>query len=278
MQHSASSALLIPARPDLPSPAISARSTVPGFRTNPDFDLSPDQQTAEWGRMCSAPMPLERPVLVLGGYHSPSFTARAVASRLCRLTGGERAPILPVAYPFSCNVESAARRVLAAACAAFPAATPERTREFDVVAISMGGLVARLAAAGRATGWPRLSVQRLFTIATPHRGAKIARVVAVDRAAREMRPGSAFLRQLDRDSADATYELVCYGQLRDWWVGARHTAPPAREPIWLDTRGLLAYALSHFTILYNRTILIDLARRLRGEAPIAGPGSRPPAD
>lgn len=228
--------------------------------------------------MRRAPGPLERPLLVLAGYHSPLFTARAVASRLCQLTGGTDQSALAIAYPFVCDIEAASRRAIAAATAAFPGPSADQTHEFDVVGISMGGLVARYAAAGRTPGVPRLNIRRLFTIATPHRGAKIARTVAVDRAAHEMLPDSEFLRNLDRGLDGSSYELVCYGQLRDWWVGATNTAPPGHEPRWTDTRGLIAYTLSHFAINYNRAVLIDLARRLRGETPVAGRGTRPPTD
>ncbi len=265
-------------RAEFAEKASPAERPLPSFRANPDFDLSPAEQSAEWERMRRTPKPLERPVLVLAGYHSPLFTSRAVSARLAEITSGNAASFLPVAYPSLTCIGSAAERAVRSASAAFPGSAAGETREFDAIGISMGGLVARYASVGRAQAASRLKLRRLFTIATPHRGAKITRVVAVDRAAHEMLPGSAFLRGLDRDTADHEYELVCYAQLRDWWVGASNAAPPGHEPRWTDTRGLFAYTLSHFAINYNRTILLDIARRLRGEAPIARRGSVPPSD
>ena len=65
----------------------------------------------------------------------------------------------------------------------------------------------------------RLKIVRLFTLGTPHGGAKLAEVARPDAAARDMRAGSAFLTALDRSLAGASYELVCYTRLRDTWVG-----------------------------------------------------------
>ena len=254
---------------------------MPRFRANPNFDLTPDQQAAEWERMRREPRPLERPLVVLAGYHSPLVTSRLVAQNLCTLTSGVPSSVHAIAYPFAINIASAADRTMSEIQQRFPSSDPEQTRELDVVGISMGGLVARYAAAARVKNGrtsPRLNIRRLFTIATPHRGAKIARVVAVDRAAHEMVQGSSFLFQLDQDFAQRSYELVCYAQLRDWWVGATNAAPPGLTPYWTDTRGLLAFTLSHFAVNSNRALLLDLARRLRGESPIARDGAGPPTD
>lgn len=227
------------------------------------------------------PVALARPLVVLAGYHSPMVTASAVARDLALLTEGKAARTISIAYPWEGDIPRSARRAVAQIVAAIPGPSPDLTGECDVVGISMGGLVARLAASERTNQGvpiPRLNMRRLFTIATPHRGAKIALTAAVDRAALDMIPGSAFLSRLDGELPTIPYELVCYGQLRDWWVGATNTAPPGRLPHWTDTRGLFAFVLSHFAVNSNRTILIDIARRLRGEPPIAGTGTVPPID
>jgi hypothetical protein len=164
----------------------------------------------------------------------------------------------------------------------------------DVVAVSMGGLVARTAWAeptevGRNLG-VRLNIKTLYTLGTPHRGAKIARWIHIDDAARQMIPGSDFLATmaqaspgigLDGEAAGAdsgggeggSYTIVPYATLRDSWVGAGNSAPEGQEPIWVPGRILL----SHQLITLDRRILADLGRRLRGEAPLAGP-SVPPRD
>ena len=71
---------------------------------------------------------------------------------------------------------------------------------------------------------------------------------------------------------------MCYAQLRDWWVGAGRAAPPGMVPIWTDTEGAAARVFSHFQINFNRRVLRDIARRLRGEEPVARCGSLPPCD
>lgn len=182
---------------------------------------------------------------------------------------------MSVAYVGAGDIREAARVVAGKVAARFGA--DWAAREFDVVGISMGGLVARVLASPQ-DGGPALRIKRLFMLATPHRGAKLARVVAPDRAARDMRPGSDFLGALDARLPSAGYELVCYAQLRDWWVGAGRAAPPGRVPIWTDTESVGARLFSHFQINFNRRVLRDVARRLRGEEPVARGGSWPPCD
>ena len=201
--------------------------------------------------------------------------------------GGIR--LLGHAFPTVSTMRGAARGMIAAAAKAWGTLGAEgelRTAEIDVVGISMGGLVARLAALppGARAGFgidaslPRLDVRRLFTLATPHRGAKLAGVVAMDSSARDMKPGSAFLRRLDgaeREGGGREYELVCYARLRDVWVGARNTAPPGMDPIWAPTP---THDLAHMLVSRDRRILLDVARRLRGEAPVALEACAPPGD
>lgn len=140
-------------------------------------------------------------------------------------------------------------------------------QELDVVAVSMGGLVARAAAAGM-YGGDVLRVKRLFTLSSPHRGAKLAGVMSVDRASRDMRAGSVFLERLaeaERERGGRGYEMVCYGRTRDWWVGAKQTAPEDMEPIWLDPP---LVTMSHLLVTMDQRILGDIAARLTGKEPL----------
>ena len=145
----------------------------------------------------------------------------------------------------------------------------------DLVAHSMGGLVARAAAMGgvfgQSRGTKRLRIARLFTLATPHLGAKLARRIAPDRTARDMKPGSSFLHTLDDALMDAPYELICYARLRDSWVGATRTAPEGHGVRWVNgTR-----AVGHLTITQDRRIIMDIAKRLRGESGLLREGLAP---
>ncbi|MEL6443794.1 MAG: alpha/beta fold hydrolase [Bacteroidota bacterium] len=67
--------------------------------------------------------------------------------------------------------------------------------EIDLVGFSMGGLIARYYVQ-RLGGLDR--TRRLVTISTPHGGTLWSRL-PLNRGIAQMRPGSAFLRDLDRD-------------------------------------------------------------------------------
>ncbi|MGO9865717.1 MAG: esterase/lipase family protein [Terriglobales bacterium] len=67
---------------------------------------------------------------------------------------------------------------------------------FDLVGFSMGGLVSRYFVQ-RLGGIER--VRRLITISAPHHGTYLAYALG-NRGSRQMRPGSDFLRQLNRDA------------------------------------------------------------------------------
>lgn len=245
---------------------------------NPSYPATDADVRRERARMAADPTPLARPVVVLGGWRSPFWQAANMARRIAGVTSADPSDVLAIAYFRAGRIGHAARLVCEAVAARWPSAAAERTVEVDVVGVSMGGLVARAAAAGMTDGGepatPRLCIRRLFTLGTPHRGARLAMFVAPDPAARDMRPGSAYLAALDEAAAAADYELIPYARTRDGWVGATRTAPPGAHPIW--TEGPVW--LSHMTITWDDRILVDIARRLRGEPPLARGGSPPPTD
>ncbi len=84
---------------------------------------------------------------------------------------------------------------LADQLAAFAASRFGVTRSFDIVAFSMGGLVARYYLQ-RLGGLDR--VHRFIAISSPHHGTWTA-FLRRNPGARQMRPGSAFLADLNRD-------------------------------------------------------------------------------
>jgi pimeloyl-ACP methyl ester carboxylesterase len=245
---------------------------------NPDYPASDEEVAADLARMRSDPRPLERPLVVLGGYRAPPWSAGGAAERLRRAIH-PNPDMLVISYPLGHDIPRIAADVVRRVEARWPGDDPHRTREIDVVGISMGGLVARAAAHTELldevlSAGKRLRIARLFTMATPHRGATLARRIAPDPAARSMKPGSEFLARLNATCHEPGYELVCYARLRDGWVGASNTAPPGQEPIWCGGNRLL----SHFTVTGEDRMIADIARRLRGEPPLAGTGSRPPRD
>lgn len=230
------------------------------------------------------PVPVQRPVLVASGWRAWSVVPRGIVRTLRELTGSppDDFHFLGQAFPTVSTIPEAARRLVAAAAEAWTGDDPGQTVPLDVIGVSMGGLVARLAALppdareplGTPADLPRLNIARLFTLATPHRGASLAGIVALDAAARDMKPGSPFLQALDAAEPEARpYELVCYARLRDAWVGATNTAPPGMNPIWVPTP---LRNLAHLTVSRDKRILLDIARRIRDESPLALEPSPPP--
>ncbi len=248
---------------------IIRRSTLPAF--NPDFPATDEQIEAEWQRLSRTrgEARLARPLVVLAGWRAPSAQVKIVSRAIQDLTGIGNDQLLALHYALRGDHLGIIRGVVKSVRERFG------DHPVDAIGVSMGGLVARAAAAGvlDQDGAPvgRVRLARLFTLATPHRGAEMAKIVRPDPAAAMMRPGSAFLRSLDAALERADYELVCYARLRDRYVGTLNCAPPGRPIIW--TPGLIVG--SHFSMSHDRRILVDIARRLRGEEPLARPSIIP---
>ena len=89
--------------------------------------------------------PLPRPVIVIGGFVDPGFTATHVASYVREETGEQR--VLAVHPGWLLGFDDAAEMVVDAVEKHFPSDDPDETVEVDVIGISMGGLTARHAGA-----------------------------------------------------------------------------------------------------------------------------------
>ena len=239
--------------------------------SNPDFLPPPRGVRAEFRRMAEHPVGLARPLVVLAGWRAPVWPAMFMAQHLSRLAGDSSRRAVALGFAHCMSFDTAVRRVTALVDRLWPSASLTETTEVDLVGISMGGLIGR-AAAVPVPGRKRLRIARLFTLGTPHRGARIAPYIPLDPLVREMRPGSALLTLLDEGLAAANYELRCYARLHDSWVGALNTSPPGRDPFWKPGPLLL----SHQTISGDSLIRADIARCLRGELPLATRASRPP--
>lgn len=206
---------------------------------------------------------LERPVLCLSGWRAWPVMAWSLSRTLRAMTGADEESFGGCSFATVGSFEGAVRRVMGVVRERWG----DAEQELDVVAVSMGGLVARAAAAGM-YGDDVLQVKRLFTLSSPHRGAKLAGLMSVDRASRDMRAGSVFLERLaeaERERGGRGYEMVCYGRTRDWWVGAKQTAPEDMEPICLDPP---LVTMSHLLVTMDRRILCDIAARLTGKEPL----------
>src|SRR5262249_26534116 len=98
---------------------------------------------------------------------------------------------------------------------------------------------------------------------TPHRGAKLApAVAAIDRRIECMQPGSPFLAALDVE--EPAYQIIPYVRLDDGVVGEENSAPPGRNAWWVPNIPLDS---AHMSAKGDSRILVDIARRLRGETP-----------
>ncbi len=235
---------------------------------NPSFDVSIAEARQAIERMKDQPQTLDRPVVVLGGYLDVGLAARHVVRRLEATTQGQ--PIVAVSFPFEMSFDGCRRRVLDAVSKAFADQPDPFEVEVDVIGVSMGGLVGRYVAMEQ-PGEPRLRVRRLFTIATPHRGAALAKLPSWHGLVKAMRRDSAFLESLDAEAAEAPYELIPYVRLDDVIVGSANAAPPGQQPRWVDNPSLTA---AHLHAHRDPRILADILLRLRGQTPFS---TDPPA-
>lgn len=240
------------------------------MRSAPSVDpASREELRADAARMRAHRTGIARPIVILSGWHSPGIDL-TLGRSLRSLTGAHKDQTLAVSYPFATSVHGPAKKVLRRVAERF-GVEGAWTREVDVVAVSMGGLVARLAASDLLGLSHRFRIARLFTLASPHRGSKMAARLRIDRASRDMAPGSAFLEQLDAAWRRDPFEIIPYAVLGDWMVGARNTAPPGQYPRWFEGPAIVG----HHTISSHRAIIIAIARRLRDEEPLRQPSPAP---
>ncbi|MEX0745133.1 MAG: hypothetical protein WD118_05985, partial [Phycisphaeraceae bacterium] len=205
---------------------------------NPSFDLEVDEAWTALDVMAGNPRTPPRPIVVLAGYRDPGILVNQLKQMLENAT--HDASFVVVHFAWTGSFDDCRERVIHAVDLALPSDDPVWTREVDVVAISMGGLVARYAAADPPRGNPvrRLRIKRLFTIGTPHRGAALAVLPTPDQRQLDMRNGSPFLDRLGISLEDAEYELYPYVRLGDRIVGEAKAAPPGDTPWWLPNRRL----------------------------------------
>ena len=234
--------------------------------TNPSFPVTFDEARQAIHEMSAHPRPLDRPLVVIGGFLDPNVSPPLYKMHFQRITNDDR--IVTVSVGFCGSFDECRQKVLEAVDRAYPSADPTWTTEVDVVGASLGGLVARYAAApSDDPAKPRrLKIARLFSISSPQRGATLANTLGFTRYHRDMRPGSAFMLALANHDAQATYQLYPYVRLHDEIVGEQYAAPPARDPLWLPNPPL---ALSHAGAMVDERILADIGLRLRNEVPLS---------
>ncbi|OUC05635.1 hypothetical protein RY27_26030, partial [Litorilinea aerophila] len=129
------------------------------------------------------------------------------------------------------------------------------SRPLNLFGFSMGGLIVRyyLQILG---GVER--VQRLVTLATPHRGTWLGWLFRRE-ASRQMRPGSAFLQELNRDLSPL--ERV---QFTSIWTPLDLTIVPAWSSRLPVGRSQIVWAPFHGTLLQNPRVHRAVVQALGG--------------
>ena len=127
-------------------------------------------------------------------------------------------------------------------------------RKFDLVGFSMGGLVSRYYMQ-RLGGVRR--VEHFVTLSAPHGGSYWAWLVQND-GCREMRPGSAFLRDLDRD-ADELRRVKFTSLYTPWDI----VIVPSRSSLMPQARNVKVPVGSHPGMVLRRPSLLAVAVALR---------------
>ena len=236
---------------------------------NPSFPLTLSDARLALKEMEKNPRPPARPIVVLGGIYDLGIASSGVARRIRRVMDAEN-QIINISF-FGCSTFDQCRtRVIDRVQEAFPSDDPDLTTVVDVIALSMGGLVARHAADMNGDGnreiqgRRRLRIGRLFTISTPHRGANLAWVPTLDSRVVDMKSDSPFLMKLDLALDDAEFEIYSYTRLGDAIVGPANTAPPGRDPWWVAN---IPGSFSHLLAMFDLRFLADIACRLRSETP-----------
>jgi hypothetical protein len=234
---------------------------------NPSFAVSSRDAKDAIKAMAKEEKPLERPVIVLGGYHDIGIGPASFLPKLREAIHGDDR-IVSVTYFFGGSFDDCRREVIKEVEKKFPSGDgAQETVEVDVIGLSMGGIVARHAALERPSE-KRLNIKRLFTISSPHRGAVRAALPTVHQLHRDLRSGSKFLRELEAaEEAEGgrDYEIIPYVRLGDWIVGPENAAPrDAAAAYWVPNPPLNS---AHWGAPLDPRIVADIARRLRGETP-----------
>ena len=241
-------------------------------QSNPSFPVTTAQAKAALHEMRGDPRPLERPVIIAAGLFDVGMAVEQMAGTLRHVTGDDHMVVTATFMSLTTGSFDGCRdHLIEKVERAWGTTGTGETIEVDVIGFSMGGLVARHASRPRTDGGTRLATRRLFTISTPHRGARMAGMPTFDDRTLDMRSGSEFLAELNDALPDADYTMYNYTRLGDWIVGAENAAPPGQTAWWVPTPPV---SFSHLGAATDPRIMADIARRLRGEPPLT---TEPPA-
>jgi triacylglycerol lipase len=198
-----------------------------------------------------------RPVLLVHGLFDRGHAFRKLA-RLLAAHGWRPHTIDLQPNDGRMGLDRLARQVDAYAAEHFADGMP-----FDLIGFSMGGLVCRYYVQ-RLGGLHR--IRRLITLATPHRGSWLAHLLPLP-AAVQMRPGSAFLDDLNRDAA----ELERVGVQSIWTPWDLMVVPGSSGRLPVGRAVRLPVALHPWMLTSPRSLALIL--RLLADEPEDAPGA-----
>jgi triacylglycerol lipase len=118
-----------------------------------------------------------------------------------------------------------------------------------LVGFSMGGLVSRYYLQ-ELEGYR--TIKQFFSISTPHHGSLLA-YLSANKGVKQMRPGSEFLRKLER-SSDRLNKLPCYS----YWTPFDLMILPASSSIWDKAEDIKVNSLCHPFMVTNEQIIADI--------------------
>ena len=227
-------------------------------KTNASLPLTRGQAAEVLNGMEKERVSLERPVLVLSGFLDPGLAALSIEDGLEEVVKG--GPVVVISFATESDFEGARETLIRELEEVLPSGESDETVEVDVIGHSMGGLIARYAAMPKEDA-KRLKICRLFTLATPHRGAAFGGgALPINDLAADMGEGAEFIDQVNAASRD--YALLPYVMLGDQVVGAENSAPPSEHPWWVDRRW---FSVPHFAVVEDDRIRADIFARLRGD-------------
>lgn len=144
--------------------------------------------------------------------------------------------------------------ILAGQVADFVESHYAKEQKIDLVGFSMGGLICRYYLQ-RMGGLDH--VERFVCLSGPNHGSVLAWLLP-NAGCRQMRPGSAFLRDLNSD-ADSLKKI----EFTTFWTPFDLTIVPARSTVMPQARNIRTYVLLHPLMVWEKSSAIAVAGALR---------------
>lgn len=130
--------------------------------------------------------------------------------------------------------------------------TDDKNSNICLVGFSMGGLISRFYLQ-ELEGYRVVS--RFFSISSPHHGSYLA-YLSSNLAARQMRPGSDFIRSLEQ-STERLHGLACYS----YWTPCDLMILPATSSVWEKADNIKVDELCHPFMVKNSQVITDILEK-----------------